>query len=241
MISSEQQQEVDKFNALADRWWDPNGPMKPLHQLNPLRLEYIQRYVSLADKTVLDVGCGAGLLSEALAMQGARVTAIDLGDTVIDIAKQHAEANNVAIDYRCQSIDQLSDEKTTFDIVTCLELLEHVPDPEQIIKACADVVKPGGYVFFSTVNRQLKAYLFAIIAAEYCLQLLPKGTHDYKKFIRPSELDGWARSQHLALQNIQGLRYRVLQDDFVFDRKPDVNYLVCYRKPSIEPEIGSTA
>jgi len=186
--------EVAKFEALASRWWDPDSEFKPLHDINPLRLDFIDARAGLAGKKVLDVGCGGGILSESMAHRGANVTGIDLGEAPLGVARLHAEESGVTVDYRHISVEGLAEEQPGhYDVVTCMEMLEHVPDPASVIRACSTLVRPGGYVFFSTLNRTPKSYAFAILGAEYVLKLLPRGTHDYAKFIRPSEMANWAR------------------------------------------------
>jgi len=186
--------EIKKFNALATDWWDPNGRMKPLHQMNPLRIQYIKNHTNIAEKKVLDVGCGGGLLSEAMARESADVIGIDLSNTLIQVAQQHAQKKRVLVDYQCISVENIAQtHAASFDIITCMEMLEHVPDPIGILQACANSLKPGGVLFVSTINRTIESYLGAIVAAEYILGLLPKGTHQYSPFIRPSDLTQWAR------------------------------------------------
>jgi 2-polyprenyl-6-hydroxyphenyl methylase/3-demethylubiquinone-9 3-methyltransferase len=203
--------EIAKFEALANRWWDPTSEFRPLHEINPLRSNYIDERARLAGKTVLDVGCGGGLLSEAMAQRGAIVTGIDMGQAPLSVARLHALESGVTINYRQVPVEQLAAEQPGhFDVVTCLEMLEHVPDPAAIIQACADLAKPGAHLFFSTINRNPKSYLFAIVGAEYLLKLLPKGTHEYSKFIRPAELAGWVRAAGLTLENISGMTYNPL-------------------------------
>lgn len=203
--------EVAKFEALASRWWDPQSEFKPLHDINPLRLDYIDARSGLAGKRVLDVGCGGGILSESMAHRGAKVTGIDLGEAPLGVARLHAEASGVEIDYRNISVEALAAEQAgEFDIVTCMEMLEHVPDPASVIRACSQLVRPGGYVFFSTLNRTPKSYAFAILGAEYVLRLLPRGTHDYAKFIRPSEMAAWSRESGLEVREQTGLTYNPL-------------------------------
>lgn len=223
--------EIAKFNALAHDWWNPNGHFKPLHDINPLRLGYIQQHLNLAQKSVLDVGCGGGILAESMAKLGAKVTGIDLSEAAITIAKQHAKTENLSINYRQTEVESLlKPDSEQFDVVTCMELLEHVPNPAILIDACAKLTKPDGLVFFSTINRNPKAYLYAVIGAEYLLNLLPKGTHDYKKFIRPSELDTWARQANLRAQEFIGMTYHLLTREYHLTKNIDVNYLVCCRK-----------
>ena len=192
--------EIRKFETLAARWWDPNSEFKPLHDINPLRMNFISRRINLAGKKVVDVGCGGGILAEAMAHHGAKVTAIDLADASLAVAKLHQLESNLDIDYQKISAEELAQQQAEkFDVVTCFEMLEHVPVPESIVSACVQLVKPGGLIFFSTINRNPKAYLFAVLGAEYLLKLLPRGTHDYAKFIRPSELAGWSRATGLQV------------------------------------------
>lgn len=223
--------EIAKFEELAARWWDPHSEFKPLHDINPLRLDYIERLESLQGKRVLDVGCGGGLLSEGMAARGARVTGIDMGEAPLSVAKLHLYESGLEVDYRQITAEQMAAEHPdSFDIVTCLEMLEHVPQPESVITACARMVKPGGLVVFSTLNRNPKSYLLAIIGAEYVLRMLPKGTHDYRKFIRPSELDSWARAADLEQCDISGMTYNPLTSTYSLGRDVDVNYLAAYRR-----------
>ncbi len=224
-------QEVAKFEALAHRWWDPQSEFKPLHDINPLRLDYIDRLASLAGKDVLDVGCGGGILSESMAERGARVTGIDLGEAPLSVARLHLLESGRKVDYRRISAEDLAREmQGAFDIVTCLEMLEHVPDPALTIAACATLVRPGGWVFFSTINRNPKSFLFAIIGAEYVLRLLPKGTHEYAKFIRPSELDAWARAAGLDVQDVIGMSYNPFTRHYSLGKDVSVNYIMAMRK-----------
>jgi 2-polyprenyl-6-hydroxyphenyl methylase/3-demethylubiquinone-9 3-methyltransferase len=200
--------EIAKFDALADRWWDREGDFKPLHDINPLRLDFIDTHAGLAGKRVIDVGCGGGILSEAMAHRGAEVTGIDLGEAPLAVARLHQQQSGVQVTYQCESAEAMAaSHPGEFDVVTCLEMLEHVPDPAAIIRACATLVKPGGHVFFSTINRNPKSYAFAILGAEYVLGLLPRGTHDYQKFIRPSELSNWCRATGLQVRKQTGLTY----------------------------------
>ena len=223
--------EIAKFESLAARWWDPHSEFKPLHDINPLRLDYIRRRVPLEDKRVIDVGCGGGLLSEAMARAGAEVTGIDMGEAPLSVARLHLLESGLEVDYRQTTTEAMAREQPgQFDVVTCLEMLEHVPDPAAIIRACAELVKPGGHVFFSTINRNPKAYLFAIIGAAYLLRMLPRGTHDYRKLIRPSELDDWARQAGLTLEDLTGMTYNPLTRHYSLGRDVDVNYLTCYRR-----------
>lgn len=226
-------QEIAKFEAVAERWWDRNGEFKPLHDINPLRLNYINERTPLAGKKILDVGCGGGILSEGLAFRGADVTGIDMGQAPLDVARAHAQTQNLAIDYRQIPVEQLAAEMPgTFDIITCMEMLEHVPDPASVVKACAALVKPGGHVFFSTLNRNPKAYLLAIVGAEYVLNMVPRGTHDYLKFIKPSELASWARENDLAVKDISGLSVNPLTHQFKVGKDADVNYFMHTQKTS---------
>jgi 2-polyprenyl-6-hydroxyphenyl methylase/3-demethylubiquinone-9 3-methyltransferase len=219
--------EVSKFEELASRWWDPNSEFKPLHDINPLRLDYIDSRTGLAGKAVVDVGCGGGILAESMASRGARVVGIELGEAALSVAQLHRLESGVEVDYRNMTAEELAQEAPgTFDVVTCMEMLEHVPDPASVVAACARLVKPHGHVFFSTINRNPKSYLFAIVGAEYVLGLLPKGTHDYGKFIRPSELEGWARRAGLAFREVTGMSYNPLTRHYSLGRDIDVNYLV---------------
>jgi 2-polyprenyl-6-hydroxyphenyl methylase/3-demethylubiquinone-9 3-methyltransferase len=220
-------QEIAKFEELASRWWDPHSEFKPLHDINPLRLDYIDRRVQLAGKTVLDVGCGGGILSESMAQRGASVTGIDMGEAPLSVAKLHKLESGVEVDYQRITAEQLAAQQPqSFDVVTCLEMLEHVPDPASVIKACAQLVKPGGHVFLSTINRNPKSYLFAIVGAEYVLKMLPKGTHDYSKFIKPSELESWAREAALVTRELTGMSYNPLSRKYTLGHDVDVNYLM---------------
>ncbi len=223
--------EVQKFEQLASRWWDPNSEFKPLHDINPLRLNYIDERAGLAGKKVADIGCGGGILSESMAKRGAVVTGIDAGHAPITVAKLHALESNTQIDYHQTTAEALASEHTAeFEVVTCMEMLEHVPDPGSVIQACADLAKPGAELFFSTINRNPKAYTLAIVGAEYLLNMLPKGTHDYAKFIRPSELGHWLREAGLELIDITGMSYNPLTRQYKLGRDIDVNYLVHARK-----------
>lgn len=219
--------EVAKFDALASRWWDPQGQFKTLHEINPLRLDFIDRRARLADQTVIDVGCGGGLLAEAMAGRGARVTGIDLAESSLAVARLHLLESGRQVDYRRGSAEELAAQApVSADIVTCMELLEHVPDPASLVDACARLVRPGGQVFFSTLNRTPKSYLFAIVGAEYVLRMLPQGTHDYARFIRPSELGQWLRAAGLELRELVGLSYNPLTRRYTLGRDVDVNYMV---------------
>ena len=225
--------EIKKFEQLASRWWDRNSEFKPLHEINPLRANWIDNLAPLAEKTVLDVGCGGGILCEALAQRGATVTGIDMGDAPLAVANLHKLESGVSVDYQKSTAEDFAiDHQQAFDTVTCLEMLEHVPDPSSVIKACAEMVKPGGSLFFSTINRNPKSFLFAIIGAEYILNLLPKGTHEYAKFIRPSEMATWIRDSGLELDQMTGLLFNPITKKYSLnERDVDVNYMLCARKP----------
>lgn len=219
--------ELKKFADLAHRWWDPNSEFKPLHAINPLRIDHIDRKVTLKDKTVLDVGCGGGILAESMANRGATVTGIDLADKPLKVAKLHLIESGQTVDYRLIAAEDLAAQQPhSFDLVTCMEMLEHVPDPAATVRACATLVKPGGWVFFSTLNRNPKSYLFAIIGAEYVLNLLPKGTHDYGKFIKPSELTGMCRSAVLRVDHLIGMSYNPLSQIYSLGTDTSVNYII---------------
>ncbi|MCC2682807.1 MAG: 3-demethylubiquinone-9 3-methyltransferase [Nitrosospira multiformis] len=222
--------ELEKFNQLAHRWWDPNSEFKPLHEINPLRLGYIDRHARLAGKAVLDVGCGGGILSESMAESGAQVTGIDLGDKALKVAKLHLLESGNKVNYRKISVEALAAEQPHhYDVVTCMEMLEHVPDPVSTVRACAELAKPGGWVFFSTINRNPKSYLFAVIGAEYVLNLLPRGTHDYAKFIKPSELGRMAREAGLDVQEVIGMSYNPITKVYSLGQDTDVNYIMALR------------
>jgi 2-polyprenyl-6-hydroxyphenyl methylase/3-demethylubiquinone-9 3-methyltransferase len=219
--------EIAKFDALASRWWDPQGQFKTLHDINPLRLDFIDGHARLADKAVIDVGCGGGLLAEAMAGRGARVTGIDLAESSLAVARLHLLESGRQVDYRGISAEELAAEAPeSADVVTCMELLEHVPEPASLVGACAQLARPGGHVFFSTLNRTPKSYLFAIVGAEYVLRMLPLGTHDYTRFIRPSELAHWLRAASLELRGLAGLTYNPLTRRYALGRDVDVNYMV---------------
>jgi len=223
--------ELDKFSQLAHKWWDPNSEFKPLHDINPLRLNYIDSHAGLAGKTVLDVGCGGGILSESMAGLNANVSGIDLSDKALQVAKLHLLESGKRVNYHKIAVEELAAEQPGhYDIVTCLEMLEHVPNPQSVVAACAQLVKPGGWVFFSTLNRNLKSYLFAIVGAEYVLKLLPQGTHDYARFIKPSELAQSCRDAGLSLADITGMSYNPLSKVYSLGSNTDVNYMIACRK-----------
>ena len=226
-------QELAKFSELAHRWWDPESEFRPLHQINPLRLEWIDSLVGVAGKRVVDVGCGGGILAESMARKGADVLGIDMATKPLRVAQLHAlEAGVKNVQYREMSAETLAAEQASgFDAVTCMEMLEHVPDPSSVVRACAQMVKPGGWVFFSTLNRNPKSFLFAILGAEYVLKLLPRGTHEYAKFIRPSELTRWARESGLAPNEMKGMEYNPITRRYWLSGDTSVNYLVACRKP----------
>lgn len=225
-------QEIQKFGAQAQRWWDPKGEFKTLHAVNPLRLQFIQSHHGpLKDQTIVDVGCGGGILSEALARTGAQVLGIDLSEELLDVADLHSLESGVQVTYRQVSVETLAeDQPGAFDLVTCMEMLEHVPNPASVVKACAKLVKPGGKVFFSTLNRHPKAWLLAIAMAEHVLGMIPKGTHDFNTFIKPSELSRWARESGLELIGMEGVTYHPLTEQFTLGRDLDVNYLAVFER-----------
>ena len=219
--------ELNKFSELAHKWWDKTSEFKPLHDINPLRLGYIDQAVALAGKAVLDVGCGGGILSESMAEKGSIVTGIDLGEKALKVAQLHSLETGVVVNYRLIAVEQLAEEMpASFDVVTCLEMLEHVPDPASVVQACAKLVKPGGHVFFSTINRNAKAYVFAVIGAEYVLNMLPKGTHDYVKFLKPSELASYVRNSGLSLKHQIGMSYNPITQHYWLDNDISVNYMM---------------
>lgn len=225
--------EIAKFEELANRWWDTQGEFKPLHEINPLRLQYIDQRTGLAGKKVLDVGCGGGILAESMAKKGADVIGIDMGKAPLTVAKLHAMEAEIDLHYRQVTVEELAEEMpASFDTVTCMEMLEHVPDPSSIIRACYKLVKPGGDLFMSTINRNPKAFMFAVVGAEYILQMLPKGTHEYKKFIKPSELGQWARQAELELKDISGLSYNPLTKAYKISNDVSVNYMAHFVRPA---------
>jgi 2-polyprenyl-6-hydroxyphenyl methylase/3-demethylubiquinone-9 3-methyltransferase len=221
--------EVAKFDALASRWWDPDGEFRPLHEINPLRLDWIRQHVQLSGANIVDIGCGGGILAESMAAAKATVTGIDMAEAALTVARLHLHESKADVEYRQATAEELAAEEAgSFDVVTCLEMLEHVPDPAQVIRSCAELVKPGGHVFFSTINRNPKAFAFAIVGAEYILKLLPAGTHEYEKFIRPSELESWARHAGLALQDSIGMHYNPFTKEYSLGENLDVNYLMYF-------------
>jgi len=223
--------EVAKFDALASRWWDPDGEFRSLHEINPLRLDWIRQHVQLSGSTVVDIGCGGGILAESMASAGATVTGIDMAEGPLAVARLHQHESGAEVDYRQATAEELAAEAAeSFDIVTCLEMLEHVPDPSLVIESCAEMVKPGGHVFFSTINRNPKSFAFAIVGAEYVLKLLPAGTHEYEKFIRPSELESWARPAGLSLKDSIGMHYNPLTKEYSLGENLDVNYLMYFQR-----------
>ena len=233
MNSNVDHEEVNKFAVLAARWWDRNSEFKPLHDINPLRLNYIKEQCGgiLEGKRILDVGCGGGILSESLALEGATVVGIDLAEAGLEVAKLHLLESGLDINYQSISAEDLAEKETeSFDVIACLEMLEHVPDPSLVIEACSKLVKPQGKVFFSTINRNPKSYFFAIVGAEYVLNLLPKGTHNYEKFIRPSEIDEWARSSDLSISSMIGMTYNPITKKYKLGDDVSVNYMTQYQK-----------
>ena len=219
--------ELEKFSQLAHRWWDPNSEFKPLHEINPLRLDWIDRSAGLQDKRVLDVGCGGGILAEAMAARGAQVTGIDLSDKALKVAELHLLESGTQVTYRKAAVEEIAHEQPMgFDLVTCMEVLEHIPDPAAHVHACAKTLKPGGQVFFATINRNPKAFLFAIVGAEYVLGLLPRGTHEYAKLIRPSELSAWCRRAGLSVEGMVGMSYNPITRVYSLSSDTDVNYIL---------------
>ena len=224
--------ELQKFSELAHRWWDPTSEFRPLHEINPLRLEWINALVPLPGKRVVDVGCGGGILAESMAKKGATVTGIDLSEKALKVAELHSLESRVPVRYEMIAAEDLAArEASQYDVVTCMEMLEHVPDPSAVVRACATLVKPGGHVFFSTINRNPKSYLFAIIGAEYVLRLLPRGTHDYAKFIKPAELSQFARQARLEVTAIKGMTYNPITKIYSLNQDTDVNYLIACTRP----------
>ena len=224
--------EIAKFDALASRWWDPEGDFRPLHEINPLRLDYIRQRATLDGSRVLDVGCGGGILAESMAEKGAIVTGIDMAEKPLGVARLHQAESGTEVEYLQSTAEDLAGKRSgQFDVVTCLEMLEHVPSPAAVIAACSSLVRPGGDVFFSTINRNPKSFLFAIVGAEYVLNLLPRGTHEYEKLIRPSELESWARHAGLDLQGSIGMHYNPITKEYSLGPNVDVNYLMHFRRP----------
>jgi len=224
--------ELAKFDSFAARWWDTEGDFRALHEINPLRLDWIRQQVKLAGCKVVDIGCGGGILTEAMSAANATVTGIDMAEGPLAVARLHQHESGAEVDYRRCTAEELSEaEPGQYDVVTCLEMLEHVPDPSQVIRSCAELIQPGGHVFFSTINRNPKSFMFAIVGAEYVLRLLPRGTHEYEKFIRPSELEAWARSAGLELQSSIGMQYNPLTKVYSLGPNVDVNYLMSFRRP----------
>ena len=228
--------ELAKFADLSHRWWDAEGAMRPLHELNPVRVDFVRTRAPLGSARLLDVGCGGGILSESLARLGAKVTGIDAGDETLTVARLHRIESGLEIDYRlCTAEEMAASEEQRFDVVTCMELLEHVPDPAAVVAACAQLVRPGGHVFFATLNRTPKAYALAVLTAEYLLGMLPRGTHDYDRFVRPSELDAWARPHDLSLTELRGVSYQPLARRYSLSDDVSVNYLACYQAAEENP------
>jgi len=224
--------EVAKFDALASRWWDPEGEFRPLHQINPLRLDWIRSHVDLAGRKVIDIGCGGGILAESMATAGADVTGVDMAEGPLAVARLHQHESGAEVEYRQATAEEMAAEQVErYDVVTCLEMLEHVPDPSAVIRACRDLVRPGGYVAFSTINRNPKSFLFAIVGAEYVLKLLPAGTHEYEKFIKPSELEAWSRDAGLELRHSIGLHYNPVTQDYSLGSNLHVNYMMIFHRP----------
>lgn len=227
--------EVAKFDALASRWWDPDGEFRPLHEINPLRLDWIRQHVDLDGCRAVDIGCGGGILTESLAASGASVTGIDMAEGSLAVARLHQIESGAEVDYQHATAEELAGKQAGhYDVVTCLEMLEHVPSPPQVIASIAELVRPGGHVFFSTINRNPKSFLFAIVGAEYILKLLPAGTHEYQKFIRPSELESWARAAGLELHSSIGLQYNPITQEYSLQPNLDVNYLMYFRRTGPE-------
>ena len=227
--------ELAKFDSFASRWWDREGDFRSLHEINPLRLDWIRQHVKLAGSKIVDIGCGGGILTESMSAANATVTGIDMAEGPLAVAKLHQHESGAEVDYRQCTAEELAEtEPEQYDVVTCLEMLEHVPDPSQVIRSCAELVKPGGHVFFSTINRNPKSFMFAIVGAEYVLKLLPGGTHEYEKFIRPSELEAWARNSSLELRSSIGMHYNPFTKVYSLGPNLDVNYLMYFQRPASE-------
>jgi 2-polyprenyl-6-hydroxyphenyl methylase/3-demethylubiquinone-9 3-methyltransferase len=225
--------ELAKFDSLASRWWDTEGDFRPLHEINPLRLDWIRQHANLAGCRAVDIGCGGGILAESMAAANARVTGIDMAEGPLAVARLHQHESGADVDYRRATAEELAaSEAGAYDVVTCLEMLEHVPDPSLVVRSCAEIVTPGGHVFFSTINRNPKSFLFAIVGAEYVLKLLPSGTHEYAKFIRPSELEAWARNAGLELRASIGMHYNPITREYSLGPGLDVNYLMYFQRPA---------
>ena len=223
--------EIDKFNRLSTRWWDPNGDFKPLHEINPLRLDFILKNINLNNCNVADIGCGGGILSESMIDYGAHVTGIDMAPDVLRVANIHKKESKKDIEYINITVEELAERSPkSFDVVTCMEMIEHVPDPSKVIDSCSELLKPNGFVFFSTINRNLKSFILDILGAEHFLKLLPIGTHQYDKFIKPSEVNNWSRSASLELVDTIGIHYNPLTKKYSLGRNLDVNYIMCFRK-----------
>ena len=230
-MSNVDELEIDKFSQLAHKWWDKDSEFKPLHEINPLRLDYIDDFATIQGLKVLDVGCGGGILAESMALRGAQVTGIDLAKKSLKVAQLHSLESGVSMEYRCVAVEDLTAEQPgSFDVVTCMEMLEHVPDPESVVRSCARLVKPGGWVFFSTLNRNAKAYLLAVVGAEYVLNMLPRGTHEYARFLKPSELSRMARNAGLDISNVSGMSYNPLSRIYALGDDTQVNYLMATRR-----------
>ena len=227
--------ELAKFDSLASRWWDTEGDFRSLHEINPLRFDWIRQHVKLTGCNVVDIGCGGGILAESMSVANATVTGIDMAEGPLAVARLHQHESGAKVDYRQATAEELAQaEPGQYDVVTCLEMLEHVPDPSQVIRSCAELVKPGGHIFFSTINRNPKSFMFAIVGAEYVLNLLAKGTHEYEKFIRPSELEAWARAAGLKLQSSIGMHYNPFSKEYSLGPNVDVNYLMYFQRPAGE-------